>query len=196
MVAFSGTCLVHRAELLKLSGAWHDALTSVRLACERSERATRTPTAAAFYEQGEIHRLRGDFAAAEDAYRSASRVGCDSQPGLSLLLAAQGRTSAARASIRRAVEASTDRFQRARLLPAAVDIALGAGDIEAAGHDESGPPLRRYRKQLDAPPKPVVVRDDLPNPNHGHTWKFIALDPTTCSTCRSVRRATSARRLR
>src|SRR5580765_3898171 len=30
---------------------------------------------------------------------------------------------------------------------------------------------------LDAPPAPVVVRDSLPNPNAGHTWKFIAFGP-------------------
>ena len=29
-------------------------------------------------------------------------------------------------------------------------------------------------KHLDAPPAPVTVRDDLPNPKQGHTWKFIA----------------------
>jgi glucose/arabinose dehydrogenase len=47
-------------------------------------------------------------------------------------------------------------------------------------------------KNLDAPPKPVVVRDDLPNPNQGHTWKFIAFGPddmlymsvgSTCNIC-------------
>lgn len=32
-------------------------------------------------------------------------------------------------------------------------------------------------QHLDAPPKPVVVRDDLPNPNQGHTWKSIAFGP-------------------
>jgi glucose/arabinose dehydrogenase len=32
-------------------------------------------------------------------------------------------------------------------------------------------------KHLDAPPKPVTVREDLPNPNAGHTWKFIAFGP-------------------
>ena len=32
-------------------------------------------------------------------------------------------------------------------------------------------------RHLDAPPKPVVVRDSLPNPNAGHTWKFIAFGP-------------------
>jgi glucose/arabinose dehydrogenase len=32
-------------------------------------------------------------------------------------------------------------------------------------------------KHLDAPPAPVMVRDDLPNPKAGHTWKFIAFGP-------------------
>jgi glucose/arabinose dehydrogenase len=47
-------------------------------------------------------------------------------------------------------------------------------------------------QHLDAPPAPVVVRDNLPNPNHGHTWKFIAFGPdnllymsvgSTCNVC-------------
>jgi glucose/arabinose dehydrogenase len=32
-------------------------------------------------------------------------------------------------------------------------------------------------RRLDSPPPPVVVRDSLPNPNAGHTWKFIAFGP-------------------
>ena len=32
-------------------------------------------------------------------------------------------------------------------------------------------------RQLDSPPTPVVVRDSLPNPDRGHTWKFIAFGP-------------------
>lgn len=32
-------------------------------------------------------------------------------------------------------------------------------------------------QHLDAPPAPVVVRDSLPNPTAGHTWKFIAFGP-------------------
>jgi glucose/arabinose dehydrogenase len=32
-------------------------------------------------------------------------------------------------------------------------------------------------KHLDAPPTPVTLRDDLPNPKSGHTWKFIAFGP-------------------
>lgn len=32
-------------------------------------------------------------------------------------------------------------------------------------------------RHLDSPPAPVVVRDSLPNPGAGHTWKFIAFGP-------------------
>jgi len=32
-------------------------------------------------------------------------------------------------------------------------------------------------RHLDSPPAPVVVRDSLPNPNAGHTWKFISFGP-------------------
>ena len=32
-------------------------------------------------------------------------------------------------------------------------------------------------RHLDSPPVPVIVRDSLPNPREGHTWKFIAFGP-------------------
>ena len=32
-------------------------------------------------------------------------------------------------------------------------------------------------KHLDAPPAPVTLRADLPNPKAGHTWKFIGFGP-------------------
>ena len=32
-------------------------------------------------------------------------------------------------------------------------------------------------RHLDSPPTPVIVRDSLPNPSAGHTWKFIAFGP-------------------
>ncbi len=50
-------------------------------------------------------------------------------------------------------------------------------------------------KHLDAPPAPVTVRDDLPNPNQGHSWKFIAFGPDDMLYMSvGARRATSARR--
>jgi DNA-binding CsgD family transcriptional regulator len=132
MVAFTGICLVHRAEIMQFHGAWPDSMAEARHACERSLRTSRKPPAAALYQQAEIHRLRGEFAEAEEAYRSASQLGYEPQPGLALLRLAEGRSDAARAAIRRLVSAATDRLQRARLLPAHLEIMLATGDFREA----------------------------------------------------------------
>src|SRR5439155_11155624 len=89
MVAFTGRCLVHRAEIMQLHGEWPDALQEARRAGERFAQ-DQTAAAQALYRQGEVHRLRGEFTAAEEAYRDASRRGWEPQPGLSLLRLAQG----------------------------------------------------------------------------------------------------------
>jgi DNA-binding CsgD family transcriptional regulator len=132
MVAFRGTCLIYRAEVLQFHGAWPNAMTEARRACERSHDARQNPPGAALYQQGEIHRLRGDFTAAEAAYRSASQNGYEPQPGLALLRTAQGRTDVASASIERALTSASDRLRRARLLTAYIEIKLVAGGVEDA----------------------------------------------------------------
>jgi DNA-binding CsgD family transcriptional regulator len=132
MVAFSGVCRVHRAEIMQLRGAWQEAIEEAQRARERAEGISRQATAAALYQQAEVHRLRGEFAAAEEAYRSASQWGLEPQPGLALLRLAQGRTEAAVAAIRRALGATGDPLQRTKLLPAHIEIALTAGDVQDA----------------------------------------------------------------
>jgi DNA-binding NarL/FixJ family response regulator len=132
MVAFTGRCLVHRAEVLQLDGAWPEALNEARRAGERFA-ATRNPTAGlAHYREGELLRLQGEFAAAEEAYKRASAAGWEPQPGLAQLRLAQGRLDAAASSIRRAEAAATAPLERARILPAFVEIVLAADDIESA----------------------------------------------------------------
>jgi DNA-binding CsgD family transcriptional regulator len=133
MVAFSGVCRVHRAEIMQLRGAWQEALDEAQRARERAEGVSRQTAAAALYQQAEVHRLRGAFAAAEEAYRNASQRGLEPQPGLALLRLAQGRTAAAIAAIRRALGATADPLQRTKLLPAHIEIALAAADVQDAG---------------------------------------------------------------
>jgi ATP/maltotriose-dependent transcriptional regulator MalT len=86
----------------------------------------------------ELHRLRGAYDRAEEAYREASRRGYEPQPGLSQLRLAQGRADAAVAAIRRtAAEAGNVQgpgagASRANLLGPYVEIMLAAGDLDAA----------------------------------------------------------------
>ena len=129
MVAFTGLCLTHRAEILCLHGAWSDALEEAQRAGRRSAQGNNELAGGeAAYVQGEVHRLRGAFAAAEEAYRDASRRGREPQPGLALLRLAQGRDEIAAATIRRALAEAGEWPRRARLLPAYVEIMLAVGD--------------------------------------------------------------------
>jgi DNA-binding CsgD family transcriptional regulator len=133
LVAYRGQCLVHRAEIMVLRGAWRDAMEEAQRASERFLKGPDHPAAgAAFYQQAELHRLRGEFAKAEEAYRQASRWGRMPQPGFSRLRLAQGQVAAAQAAIRRVVNEATDRVMRSNLLAAYVEIMLAAGDVAAA----------------------------------------------------------------
>ena len=150
LIPYRGQCLVRRAELLQLHGAWPEALEAAQHACERLLQPSAQPASgAAFYQCGELHRLLGEFAEADDAYRQASRYGRKPQPGLALLRLAQGQTESAATAIRLAVADTHSIETRARLLPAYVEIMLAAGDIQAArvAADE----LATFADDLDAP---------------------------------------------
>jgi DNA-binding NarL/FixJ family response regulator len=132
LVAFTGRCHVHRAEIMQLGGSWADALEEARLAGNRFVETKNPAAGVAYYRQAELLRLQGEFAAAEEAYREASRFGWEPQPGLAQLRLAQGRRGAALAAIRRASAEVTEPLKRAALLPAQVEIALAAGETQEA----------------------------------------------------------------
>jgi DNA-binding NarL/FixJ family response regulator len=133
-VLFTGICRVHRSQVMARKGAWAQAEREAVLVCQDLADLHVAGAAEGHYQLGELHRLRGDLAAAEAAYLRAHELDRDPQPGLALLRLAQGRAATAAASIRAALTAVTnDRLARARLCAAQVEIALAAGDAGTAG---------------------------------------------------------------
>lgn len=131
MIPFSAQCQAHRAALYRLHGAWSEAYGAALIAEERYGRGDRDAAYGAFYQKGEIERLRGDFTEAEASYRRAGETGFEPQPGLALVSLARGHGDVALALIRGAVEGA-DPGTRRRLLPALVTIELAAGSVAAA----------------------------------------------------------------
>jgi len=161
LVPYRGNCLVHRCELLQLEGAWSAALEIARQACRQLSGPVSWDTlGSAYYQLGELQRLRGEFTAAEQSYRKASEAGRQPEPGLALLRLAQGRIEVAAGVMRRAVAETREPPARSRVLPAYVEIMLASGDVAAAraGAEELG----QITELLDAPtctrwrrPRPV-----------------------------------------
>jgi DNA-binding CsgD family transcriptional regulator len=132
LVTFAGHCLIHRSEILQFCGAWPEAIEEARRAMTRLARSRGAGIGDAFYQQGEIHRLRGELADAEQAYTQATEHGRDPHPGLALLRMAQGRIDLAAAATRRVLSETKDPLRRTRFLPAHVEIMVAAADVAEA----------------------------------------------------------------
>lgn len=132
-VLFTGICRVHRSQVHQVVGEWDLAEQEATCVLDDLEGLHVASVAEAHYQVGELHQLRGDLDAAAESYTRARELGRDPQPGGALLRLAQGRVAAAAAGIRAALHAvGRDRLARARLCPAQVEVALAAGDLEAA----------------------------------------------------------------
>jgi DNA-binding NarL/FixJ family response regulator len=128
-----GLCRIYRGEVLALRGAWAEAETELRRAHQQLLPHKPQGAAEASYGVGEVLRRRGDLAGAEQAFVRAQQLGWDPQPGMALLRLAQGRVEAAAAALRSALASPmVDRFGRARLLAAQVEVAIAAGALDDA----------------------------------------------------------------
>jgi class 3 adenylate cyclase len=132
VTGFPGACRIHRAEVMRLRGDWPAAEAQAQAACDELQDFDRSITAGGHYEIAEIRRRRGDFAGAEEAYRTTNELGSDPQPGLALLRLAEGKVDAATAGITRTLQDTSDPLARLRRLPARVEIAIAAGDLRTA----------------------------------------------------------------
>ena len=130
---FPGICRVHRAELMRLRGSWNDAETEALRAAQELRGFYNIAAGEAFYEIGEIRLRMGDWKRAEEVLRQAHELGREPVPGLALLRLAEGKIDAAKGLIERAVaDRPQGSLDRGRLLPARVQIALAAGEVDRA----------------------------------------------------------------
>jgi class 3 adenylate cyclase len=133
ITGFPGICRVHRAEFMRLTGAWADAEEEVRRAVDELRDFHPAVAAAAFHELGEVRLRMGDLTGAGEAFDQARALGEEAQPGRTMLMVAQGNVDAAAASIRGSLEEQTwSKLARARLLPAQAAVAKARGDAGMA----------------------------------------------------------------
>ncbi len=130
---FPGLCRVHRAEIIRLRGDWAAAEQEAKQACIELKDYFQFAVGWGHYEIGMVRLKQGDLKAADEAFNQAYELGKNPQPGRALALLAQGKVDSAMASIRRALaDESVARLSRGHLLPAQVEIAVAASDLETA----------------------------------------------------------------
>jgi len=133
LVPFTGQCALHRGQVMRVRGAFDEAIAELDAAIARYL-SLGTPAAAglASEEKGALLRIRGEYDAAAEAFQQAIGFGHDPQPAQALLSLARGRTDAALAAVRRVLGEPRDPIHRSQLLPGAIAVLLVGNELEAA----------------------------------------------------------------
>ena len=130
---FPGICRVHRAVVLERRGALAEAEREAARACEELLGSHLGNAVAAYAEVGDVRRRLGDLDLAEEAFARVEELAGRACAGAALLRLAQGRVEDARRTIAGCLaDAGDGGLSRARVLPAAVQIAVAAGDLQGA----------------------------------------------------------------
>ena len=134
-----------------LHGQWSEAEQEARQACDELERfGLLDAVGYAQYEMGEVRLRMGDLDGPPKPSTARTSTATTRSPA-SRSCSWRAARSTRRASIERALAAAAggggaaDRATRARLLPAQIDIALAAGDLETAGPAVDGARIDRRR---------------------------------------------------
>ena len=150
LAIFPGICRVHRAVVLGRQGALEDAEREAVRACAELLGSHLPNAVAAYAEVGDIRRRLGDLDRAEEAFAQARDLCGRDCAGAALLRLAQGRLEDARRIIAGCLaEEPPYRLARARLLPAAVQIGVAAGDL--AGAESAASELQSIAQTFDTP---------------------------------------------
>lgn len=130
---FPGICRIHRSVVLERIGALADAEREARQACDELLGCHLPNAAAGFVQVGDLRRRLGDLAGAEEAFARAEELSGRACAGTALLRLAQGRVeTAVRIVTGCLAEQPPNPLARARVLPAAAQIAVAAGDLPGA----------------------------------------------------------------
>ncbi|TIV26698.1 MAG: hypothetical protein E5V90_22540 [Mesorhizobium sp.] len=138
----TGSCRLHRAEVLGVHGTLREAEALVRAALDQLTLDAPWAKGDALRVLGDIHLAAGDFAEADAAYRASHAAGWDPQPGFALLQMELGQAEAAFSALERSlvgngwptlqrrgmvlatlakVAARTDRLERAKAVIAELE---------------------------------------------------------------------------
>ena len=133
LVPYTGQCSLHRGQIMRLRGAYDEALAEFARAQRRYQKeGTAAPAGMALTEQGDVLRIRGKLDEAEASYRQAAELGHEPQPGLALAWLARGRTAAAISAVRRLLAEAHDPVRRSWMLPAGVEVLVSAQLLDEA----------------------------------------------------------------